>query len=128
MRSGMRMHSAAPPHLSCSPPTAGTGATPRQSHDWTLRRPARDGRIPGHKPDAHALAIVLEWSDLDARLGYRSAGSWGPQAVPGILASVRAALDRIGVALDQIPPGIASSPLTANAPSASALSYRELGK
>jgi FkbH-like protein len=34
--------------------------------------------------------IVLEWSDLDARLGLRGLGSWAPSALPGIIENARA--------------------------------------
>ncbi len=51
------------------------------------------------------LAIALEWADLDARLDYRSAGSWGLAAASDIVSSARAMLDRIAAALARIPPG-----------------------
>jgi FkbH-like protein len=47
----------------------------------------------------HVAAIVLEWSDLDARLGYRSAGQWSLAATDDILKSVAAALARIAAAI-----------------------------
>ncbi|HYL83569.1 MAG TPA: HAD family hydrolase, partial [Candidatus Angelobacter sp.] len=34
--------------------------------------------------------VVLEWSDLDPRLGLRSLGSWEPATLPEILGNVRA--------------------------------------
>jgi FkbH-like protein len=43
----------------------------------------------------HAAAIVLEWSDLDARLGHRSAAKWSLAATSDILKSVAAALARM---------------------------------
>jgi FkbH-like protein len=63
------------------------------------------GTIEGLARDAavHALAVVPEWSDLDARLGYRSAGGWGPRAIADILRAVDAALGRIGDALERVP-------------------------
>jgi len=54
-------------------------------------------------PDA--LAIALEWSDLDARLDYRSAGSWGLAAAADIVASSQVMLDRIAAALARVPSG-----------------------
>ncbi len=54
-------------------------------------------------PDA--LAVALEWSDLDARLDYRSAGSWGLAAASDIVSSARVMLDRIAAALARIPSG-----------------------
>src|SRR6266849_10424322 len=64
-------------------------------------------RFPGHKADiltglygdlqgalssaaasaATAAAVVIEWSDLDPRLGLRSAGGWGLSVQRDILAS-----------------------------------------
>jgi FkbH-like protein len=50
----------------------------------------------------HAAAIVLEWSDLDQRLGYRSAGQWSLNATADIVKSVAAALARIGAAIENM--------------------------
>lgn len=50
----------------------------------------------------HAVALVLEWSDLDARLGYRSAGQWSLAATDDILRSVAAALARIAAAIEKL--------------------------
>ena len=60
------------------------------------------------------LVIALEWPDLDARLDYRSAGSWSATAVNDIVSSAGTMLDRIGAALLRIPTGprIALSPPT----------------
>lgn len=54
-------------------------------------------------PDA--LVIALEWSDLDPRLDYRNAGSWGLAAAGDVVASGRAMLDRIAAALAAIASG-----------------------
>jgi FkbH-like protein len=51
------------------------------------------------------LVIVLEWPDLDARLDYRSAGSWGLAAANDIVSSARIMLDRIAAALARTPSG-----------------------
>ena len=51
------------------------------------------------------VVIALEWADLDARLDYRSAGSWGRAAMDDIVASGRGVLDRLGAALMRIPAG-----------------------
>jgi len=63
-------------------------------------------------PPLDGIVIALEWADLDARLDYRSAGSWGLAAVADIVASARAMLNRIAAALLQVPAGprIAMSP------------------
>lgn len=48
-----------------------------------------------------AIAIALEWQDLDSRLGYREAGNWGPSLETVILESADAALRRIGAAIER---------------------------
>jgi FkbH-like protein len=55
--------------------------------------------------NANAAAIVLEWPDLDPRLGYRSLGGWGPaeeadilQQVGANLASLRRAVEGLSQA------------------------------
>ena len=52
------------------------------------------------------LVIALEWPDLDARLDYRSAGSWGASAANDIVSSSHAMLDRLAAALLRIPSGL----------------------
>lgn len=52
------------------------------------------GDLPGNlaqlaKSSAHASAIVIEWSDLDPRLGLRRLGGWGPNVLPDIQTSVQ---------------------------------------
>ena len=49
------------------------------------------------------LVIALEWPDLDPRLDYRGAGSWGATAANDIVAGARTMLDRIAAALLQDP-------------------------
>jgi FkbH-like protein len=63
-------------------------------------------------PAPDGIVVALEWADLDARLDYRSAGSWGLAAASNIEASARAMLDRIAAALLGIPAGprVAISP------------------
>lgn len=73
--------------------------------------PGLYGDIPGtvagvHSQAAHALAVALEWSDLDPRLGYRSAGQWGVAALSDILLSARAAVERIAGAIERLAPGM----------------------
>jgi len=53
-------------------------------------------RISGES--VHALAIALEWSDLDPRLGYRATGSWGEASIRDILSVAAAALRRLAEA------------------------------
>ena len=42
------------------------------------------------RADYDAFAVVMEWSDLDPRLGFRSLGSWAPSALADILGNARA--------------------------------------
>jgi FkbH-like protein len=51
------------------------------------------------------LVIALEWADLDARLDYRSAGSWGRNAAKDIVFSAKSVLDRLTAGLARIPAG-----------------------
>lgn len=66
------------------------------------------GDLPGNLARAGATSslagalVVVEWSDLDARLGHRVAGGWSPESLEDILATVRAMLDRIGRAISQV--------------------------
>jgi FkbH-like protein len=55
--------------------------------------------------NADAVIVPLEWADLDPRLGFRSAGAWGADAVKVIVASARVALDRIAGAIAALPDG-----------------------
>lgn len=43
-------------------------------------------------PTGSELAVVLEWPDLDPRLGFRRLGGWGPEHSADIASSVRARL------------------------------------
>jgi FkbH-like protein len=47
-------------------------------------------------------AIVMEWSDLDARLGLRGLGSWAPAALPDILSNVQARAKRFLSEIERI--------------------------
>lgn len=51
---------------------------------------------------AHGVAVALEWSDLDARLGYRTLGGWGPEQEPDLVANVRRSCLRIRTAVERI--------------------------
>ena len=53
-------------------------------------------------PEHHAVAVPLEWSDLDPRLGFRSAGEWGHDAIPEILENARLALARLGADIERL--------------------------
>jgi FkbH-like protein len=52
----------------------------------------------------HTVAVAIEWSDLDPRLGYREGGSWVDRA--DILGSAASMLARIAVAIERIPPDV----------------------
>jgi FkbH-like protein len=52
------------------------------------------------------MAVALEWSDLDARLDFRSAGSWGRSAATDIVTNAQAMLDRLAAAIGRVPPGV----------------------
>ena len=52
---------------------------------------------------AHACAVVVEWADLDARLGYRKLGGWGQRVVASTLESAEAMLQRIEAAIRALP-------------------------
>ncbi len=60
-------------------------------------------RISGCDAAAAAVAVALEWQDLDPRLGYRSLGGWGPSEVADIAARVPASLARLAVAIRRAP-------------------------
>jgi len=47
-----------------------------------------------------AAAVVIEWADLDARLGLRSLGGWRPSMLPDIVRAVRERLDHLRASLD----------------------------
>ncbi len=49
-------------------------------------------RLP--KSPLDAVAVVLEWDDLDPRLGLRQLGGWGPGIYTDILTNVEMRLDR----------------------------------
>ena len=57
------------------------------------------GHLPGNlaqlaKSSAHAGAVVIEWADLDPRLGLRRLGGWGPSVLPDIQTSVQQSASR----------------------------------
>jgi len=51
------------------------------------------------------LAVVVEWSDLDPRLGFREGGRWGTTVIDDIVRSVEGSLRRISAALNSVPAG-----------------------
>lgn len=53
-----------------------------------------------------AVAIPLEWSDLDPRLGFRSSGAWSRQNLGDIITAARQQLGRLSNAILALPKGI----------------------
>ena len=49
--------------------------------------------------DIRTLAIVVEWSDLDPRLGLRSSGGWSPRLYDQILQTAQSTLTRLDEAI-----------------------------
>ena len=52
------------------------------------------------------VAIALEWSDMDARLDFRSAGSWGRSAATDIVANAQVMLERLAAAIRRVRSGV----------------------
>jgi FkbH-like protein len=52
------------------------------------------------KPDA--TVVILEWQDLDSRLGIRSLGGWSPDLFPDIIENVQARLVSVENAIHRI--------------------------
>lgn len=70
------------------------------------------GDLPGNleqlrKSSARAGVVIVEWSDLDPRLGLRRLGGWGPNILPDIQAGVEQTasqlLERLAAAAQSIP-------------------------
>ncbi len=55
--------------------------------------------INENKPDA--AVVLIEWADLDARLGTRQLGGWGPRHLKSICDRVSSYLAEVGRRLDQ---------------------------
>lgn len=53
----------------------------------------------------HAIIAVIEWTDLDPRLGYREAHMWGARVSDQIVANCALALDRLAAAIESLDPG-----------------------
>jgi hypothetical protein len=65
-----------------------------------------------------AIAVAIEWPDLDPRLGYRSLGGWGPAEEREIAVQVPASLERIRAAVEEFDgiPVVISMPTLRPAP------------
>jgi hypothetical protein len=55
---------------------------------------------------AQGIAVILEWSDLDSRLGFRSAARWSLDGAADIARMAGTSLARLGEALQKIAPEI----------------------
>ncbi len=53
----------------------------------------------------HAVAVALEWADLDPRLDLREAHFWGPSRSSDVVATLAAALRRLESVIGALPPG-----------------------
>jgi FkbH-like protein len=53
-----------------------------------------------------AVAIALEWPDVDSRLGYRQLGGWRPGDIRDIAANAALSLERIRSAMERIPAAV----------------------
>jgi FkbH-like protein len=61
------------------------------------------GTMDGLKPDElDAVALVIEWSDLDARLGIRQLGGWGPGNLDSILERSRLWLMHLQLLIEKV--------------------------
>jgi FkbH-like protein len=60
-----------------------------------------------------AAAVVVEWADLDPRLGIRQLGGWLPETLPIILSDVYVSLRRLEGALNRL---VASCPVALSMP------------
>jgi predicted enzyme involved in methoxymalonyl-ACP biosynthesis len=61
--------------------------------------------VSGYGDPPDCLAVVLEWQDLDPRLGFRASGSWSAVAMSDILSNSQAMLARISDALSRASTG-----------------------
>jgi FkbH-like protein len=62
------------------------------------------GNLERLRPEEEdALAVVIEWPDLDSRLGLRTLGGWQVEKLPDIVDSVHHSLERLTRALQGIP-------------------------
>lgn len=69
------------------------------------------GDIPGslkrlQERPVSAVALVLEWQDLDARLGIRRLGGWTPRNLDNIAAQVDLKLSQLKLLIDGLDPSI----------------------
>ena len=58
------------------------------------------------KADADSGVVVMEWTDLDPRLGIRSTAAWSPSVCADILSTVRARASQVQQTIEETGPGI----------------------
>src|SRR5579884_2781930 len=66
------------------------------------------GTVEAVSAGTDALAVALEWSDLDPRLGFREATRWAGAAAD-ILVTVRGKLERLRAAFRALPAGVTAA-------------------
>ncbi len=87
------------------------------------------GNLERLRPEEHdALAVVIEWSDLDTRLGLRTLGGWQVEKLADIVDSVSQSLERLMRALQRISSTLPTVRLYAYASPSSAFLYRHTTK
>ncbi len=61
------------------------------------------GNVERLRPEEYdTLAVIVEWQDLDSRLGVRTLGGWQVEKLPNIVSSVSHSLERLMSALRKI--------------------------
>jgi len=57
------------------------------------------GNVENLPKGLHGAAVVVEWPDLDARLGFRDLGGWKPSQMADVLGGFRQRMDQLEAAL-----------------------------
>jgi len=52
---------------------------------------------------AQWVRVIIEWADLDPRLGFRGSGLWGPGSLPAVLSTSRMVLQHLAASIERIP-------------------------
>jgi FkbH-like protein len=60
------------------------------------------GTIEHAEDGSEAVAVVIEWGDLDPRLGLRGSGSWAPRALADIVSTADRAAARLRAAIEHL--------------------------
>ncbi len=51
---------------------------------------------------SHTVAVIIEWPDLDPRLGLRRLGGWSPEKLPDIINSVNSSSTQLAAVLSEL--------------------------